>query len=56
MIDSLKHSLNEVKDVPLPFVGIEEHNYALITIHRPSNVDDPLILGNIFIGCVFEDR
>ena len=47
MIDSLKHSLEKVKHIPLPFADLEEHNYALITLHRPSNVDNPLILDNV---------
>jgi UDP-N-acetylglucosamine 2-epimerase (non-hydrolysing) len=47
MIDSLKFCLSKIKEMPLPFAGIEEGKYAVITLHRPSNVDDPELLKSI---------
>ena len=47
MIDSLVGSLKKIEDKPLPFDGLMERDYALITLHRPSNVDNPIILEKI---------
>jgi UDP-N-acetylglucosamine 2-epimerase (non-hydrolysing) len=47
MIDSLtKHSSRAVAE-PLPF-GLEDGSYALLTLHRPSNVDEPATLRGLF--------
>ena len=31
----------------LPQLAVEERRFALVTLHRPSNVDDPLVLGTL---------
>jgi UDP-N-acetylglucosamine 2-epimerase (non-hydrolysing) len=42
MIDTLKHFLPEAeKSNVLDRHGLESKNYILMTLHRPSNVDDP---------------
>src|SRR5215210_7304873 len=48
MIDSLlKHlALSEGSDVRERF-GVAGTDYAVVTLHRPSNVDDPEVLGRI---------
>ena len=40
MIDSLQRHLNRALAMPLP-LGLDAGSYALLTLHRPSNVDDP---------------
>jgi len=42
MIDTLKHLLPEAKKIKsvLPQYGVKKNNYALLTLHRPSNVDN----------------
>jgi len=47
MIDTLSYCLGKIKDMALPVIGITENNYATITIHRPSNVDDYIVLKRI---------
>jgi UDP-N-acetylglucosamine 2-epimerase (non-hydrolysing) len=47
MIDTLVYCLDKIRDVPLSFDGIKEGDYAVITLHRPSNVDNPEILSKI---------
>jgi len=47
MIDSLQKHLNRALNTPLPF-GLEAGAYALLTLHRPSNVDDPVALQRLF--------
>ena len=47
MIDSLVRCLEKIQGSPLPFDDLTEHEYGLITLHRPSNVDDPEILEKI---------
>jgi UDP-N-acetylglucosamine 2-epimerase (non-hydrolysing) len=45
MIDSLLHNVDRARARNVPaMVGVEPHNYALVTLHRPSNVDDPAML------------
>lgn len=48
MIDTLKHSLAiaEKSDV-LERLGLAKGQFNVVTLHRPSNVDDPVILGRI---------
>jgi UDP-N-acetylglucosamine 2-epimerase (non-hydrolysing) len=46
MIDTLIHCLGNLPD-ELPFQDIKENEYAVITLHRPSNVDNPVILKKI---------
>ncbi|MEP6570134.1 MAG: UDP-N-acetylglucosamine 2-epimerase (non-hydrolyzing) [Acidobacteriota bacterium] len=48
MIDSLYKHLklsqqSQIKDQ----LGITERSYGVLTLHRPSNVDDPVVFGNI---------
>jgi len=47
MIDSLVFCINKIKNTPLPFEGIREKEYGVVTLHRPSNVDNPEILGQV---------
>jgi UDP-N-acetylglucosamine 2-epimerase (non-hydrolysing) len=54
MIDTLRHNLaraistsNIVSDAGRPGFVNDEKKYAVVTMHRPSNVDDELILGNL---------
>ena len=45
MIDTLMHELNFAgKSRILEQLGLARHEYAMMTMHRPSNVDDPRIL------------
>jgi len=46
MIDTLVHCLQTMPD-GLPYPDLRENEYAVITLHRPSNVDHPDILRNI---------
>jgi UDP-N-acetylglucosamine 2-epimerase (non-hydrolysing) len=47
MIDSLHRHLNRALAMSLP-PGLEAGGYALLTLHRPSNVDDPATLQRLF--------
>ncbi len=47
MIDTLSYYLDKIKNMPLPIEGISERNYAILTMHRPSNVDNPSVLEGI---------
>lgn len=47
MIDTLIDSLNIVESRELPFESLKEKEYGVVTIHRPSNVDDAGILEKI---------
>jgi UDP-N-acetylglucosamine 2-epimerase (non-hydrolysing) len=47
MIDSLRKHLSRAVTEPLPF-GLEPGAYALLTLHRPSNVDEPATLQRLF--------
>lgn len=47
MIDTLVHCLTGINGKGLPFEGLKENGYAVITLHRPSNVDNPEALGKI---------
>jgi UDP-N-acetylglucosamine 2-epimerase (non-hydrolysing) len=40
MIDTLKQNVNRVRD-------FEREHYGLVTLHRPSNVDNPSVFGTI---------
>ncbi len=46
MIDTLIHCLKQIKDDELPFSNLKKKNYGIITIHRPSNVDNISTLSN----------
>ncbi len=48
MIDSLEMRRNEIEmQQAYKEFGLEPQGYGVITLHRPSNVDDPAILKNI---------
>ena len=47
MIDSLQKHLDRALATPLP-TGLEPGAYALLTLHRPSNVDDSVALQRLF--------
>lgn len=49
MIDTLLANLERARSAaPLAALGLEAGGYALLTLHRPSNVDDPERLGRLF--------
>ena len=41
MIDTLLYTLEDVRRSNSPFHDLEPGGYAVVTLHRPSNVDDP---------------
>jgi UDP-N-acetylglucosamine 2-epimerase (non-hydrolysing) len=47
MIDTLLYTLEDVRKAPLPLAGLTIGEYAVVTLHRPSNVDDPKQLAEI---------
>src|SRR6516164_3654027 len=47
MIDSLTKHLSRALAAPPPY-GLEAGSYALLTLHRPSNVDEPVALHCLF--------
>lgn len=48
MIDTLKASRDEAeKSAILETLGLKSGQYNVLTLHRPSNVDDPAIFGRI---------
>src|SRR5690606_31477012 len=48
MIDTLFHQLPAARELDLPgSLGLERGHYAVSTLHRPSNVDDPEALGAV---------
>lgn len=47
MIDTLLQQIDVARSKPLP-EGIEENKYAVLTLHRPANVDSPERLTSIF--------
>jgi UDP-N-acetylglucosamine 2-epimerase (non-hydrolysing) len=48
MIDSLLRELPRVRALGAPgSLGLERGGYALVTLHRPANVDDRAVLGGI---------
>ena len=48
MIDSLFNQLERARAVDLPAkLGMKRGSYAAVTIHRPSNVDDPEALSTV---------
>jgi UDP-N-acetylglucosamine 2-epimerase (non-hydrolysing) len=53
MIDSLRRAEKRARDLRAwETVGMREHEYILVTLHRPSNVDDPARLQAIVGGLV----
>lgn len=48
MIDTLLANLSRAEDEDvLDRLGIADRGYAVLTLHRPSNVDDPRVLGSL---------
>ena len=48
MVDMLDLHLARARARPtLASVGVSEKRYALVTLHRPSNVDDPAMLARL---------
>ena len=47
MIDTLLYAVEDVRDAPLPVSGLQRGGYVVVTLHRPSNVDDPKQLEEI---------
>jgi UDP-N-acetylglucosamine 2-epimerase (non-hydrolysing) len=48
MIDSLYRQLERSRQSPIGHrLGLTEKSYAVLTLHRPANVDDPIIFGRI---------
>jgi len=48
MIDALLASRSRAQSLPtLSQLGLAPHSYAVCTLHRPSNVDDPRVLGGL---------
>lgn len=53
MIDTLLHELSRARDLRIrDQLGINSARYAVVTLHRPSNVDDPGILREILAALV----
>jgi len=45
MIDTLRRYIEKAKKMKiLEELGLRKRGYALVTMHRPSNVDDPIVL------------
>ena len=48
MIDTLYRELPRARDLNIPArFGLQERRFGLVTMHRPSNVDDPEVLGSL---------
>ncbi len=48
MIDSLRRQLEALRDLDtLPRFGLRPQGYGLVTLHRPSNVDQPAVFEGI---------
>ncbi len=53
MIDSLRRCEKQARELRVwETVGMEEREYVLVTLHRPSNVDEPVRLNGIVDGLV----
>lgn len=50
MIDTLRQQIGRARELPLPY-GLTPGNYAILTLHRPANVDSPERLAPI-IGAI----
>jgi UDP-N-acetylglucosamine 2-epimerase (non-hydrolysing) len=58
MVDSLLTNLDEaIGHDTLARLGLRAGHYALVTLHRPANVDDLGVLGHLIdvLGCLAED-
>jgi len=48
MVDTLLSNLDRARSRPiLDEIGVEAGGYGLVTLHRPANVDDPAVLGQL---------
>lgn len=48
MVDTLLTNLDRARQRPiLSDLGLERKGYALVTMHRPANVDDPVVLSRL---------
>ncbi len=59
MIDSLAYALPQARQLNAPARhGLEQRGYTVVTLHRPSNVDDPATLGELLetLRKLAEDR
>ena len=57
MIDTLmKHSENFIKPNLWEKLGLKEKNYIVMTLHRPSNVDQKNMLGNLIYEIVYHSQ
>ena len=59
MIDSLAYALPRAQQLNAPAGSeLERRGYTVVTLHRPSNVDDPAILGELLetLRTLAEDR
>ena len=59
MIDSLAYALPQARQLNAPAEHeLEQRGYTVVTLHRPSNVDDPAILGELLatLRTLAEDR
>ena len=51
MVDTLLHLLEPARELDLPSkLGIAGSRYVFVTLHRPSNVDDPATLAELMAG------
>ncbi len=49
MVDTLLSNLDRARRRPiLDQLGLEPRGYGLVTLHRPSNVDDPVVLDRLW--------
>ncbi|WP_419187455.1 non-hydrolyzing UDP-N-acetylglucosamine 2-epimerase [Stieleria bergensis] len=59
MIDSLVHALPQIERADIhQQLGLQPGQYVLATLHRPSNVDDPEMLGQLVeaLGQISQDQ
>jgi UDP-N-acetylglucosamine 2-epimerase (non-hydrolysing) len=59
MIDSLRRALpvsERMAPEVLGKIGVEKGQYALVTLHRPANVDDPAVLARLIDALVRVSR
>lgn len=48
MVDALLHNLPRARERPiLDLLGLQKENFGLVTLHRPSNVDDDAVFAGI---------
>ncbi len=47
MIDTVAATLNKMDGAAIRYRGLEPGAYGLVTLHRPSNVDNPIVLASL---------